>query len=437
MSKIGLDHPDVSTQAASPLLPQTQSIAVESNVLLACQPIFDARVQACGYELLYRTGSANAYLAGESTGMRSTATVIVNSLLNVGVDSLAGSKLAFINVDREMLLSGCLWALPHDRMVLEILETVEPDEKVIAACQEAKQKGFTLAMDDVTEQSQGNPLFSMVDIVKVDFRATSPAARKKMVSLYGRGKTIMLAEKVETEEEFREAVSWGYQYFQGYFLARPKMVTGSAIPTGAATLLRILSELAQEDVALNSLEKSIQPHVRLTYKLMRYLNSGAFAFRDPIRSLGHALALLGVDQLRKVLTLMILADIHGERPRELVVIALQRARMLEALGPRFNLPNRGASLFLMGMFSLLDAILRRPLSDVLSELNLEADIADALLGHGDSHSALRRLFALVIAYEQADWGTVEANAAFAHLDLDDLAKEHLLAQQWARETAPA
>lgn len=420
----------------TPVSPQIESAEVESNVLLACQPIFDVTVQPFGYELLCRIGSANEYTAGDSSAMQSTATVIVNSLLNIGIDSLVGSKLAFINVDREMLLSGYLWALPPDRMVLEILETVEPDAQVIAACQEAKQKGFTLAMDDVTAESQGNPLLSIADILKVDFRATSSEARKKMVSLHGGGKGIMLAEKVETEEEFREAVSCGYQYLQGYFLARPKMVTGRAIPPGTASLLRILGELSQNDVSLDTLQKSIQPHVPLTYKLIRYLNSGAFAFRDPIRSVRHALALLGVDRLRRVLTLMILADIQGKQPRELMVAALLRARMLETIGPHSGVPNRGASLFLMGMFSLLDAMLRRPLTDVLSELNLEADIEDAMLGRGSCDRPLHRLFALVTAYERADWKTVEARAASLHLNLSEIATEHLQAQKWAREIAP-
>ncbi len=417
--------------------PQTQSVDVGLGVLLACQPILDTSAQPWAYELLCRIGTANAYDPGDSTAMQSTATVIVNCLLNVGIDGLVGTKRACINVDREMLLSGYLWALPRDRVVFEILETVEPDAEVIAACVEAKQKGFLLALDDVTEQSHGNPLLKIVHIVKVDFRATSPAARKEIPFRYARGGTIMVAEKVESEEEFQEAVSCGYQYFQGYFLARPKMVSGRKIPAGMASLLRNLGDLAQEEVMLGPLEKSVRQHVTLAYKLIRYLNSGAFMWCEPIRSVRHALALLGIDRLRKVLTLMILADIHGKGPRELMVTALLRARMLETLGPRFNVPNRGASLFLMGMFSLLDAILRRPLADVLSELNLEVDIADALLGRGSGDRPLHRLFALVTACERADWSTVEASAASARLDLDDLAKEHLRAQQWARETAPA
>ena len=417
--------------------PQNQSVDVELGVLLACQPIFDASVQPWAYELLYRSGTANQYEAGDSAAMQSTATVIVNCLLNVGIDSLVGPKRACINVDREMLLSGYLWALPSDRVALEILETVEPDAEVIAVCREAKRQGFLLAMDDVSEESHGNPLLKIVDIVKVDFRATSPAARKEMVYRYRRGGTIMVAEKVASEEEFQEAVSCGYQCFQGYFLARPKMVAGRSIPVGTVSLLRILGQLAQEEFMLGPLEKSIRQHVTLAYKLIRYLNSGAFMWCEPIRSVRHALALLGIDRLRKVLTLMILADIHGKGPRELMVTALLRARMLEALGPRFHVPNRGASLFLMGMFSLLDAILRRPLTDVLGELNLEVDIADALTGRSSSDRPLHRLLAFVTAYERADWSTVEASAASVHLSLDDLAKEHLQAQKWAREAAPA
>lgn len=215
------------------------------------------------------------------------------------------------------------------------------------------------------------------------------------------------------------------------------MVSGDTIQAGTTSLLRILGELAQKDVGLGTLEKSIRPHVVRTYKLIRYLNSGAFMWRRPIRSVRHALALLGVDQLRKVLPLMILADIHGWGPRELMMTALLRGRMLEILGPRLNLPYQGASLFLMGICSLLDAILIRPLPDIMGELNLDAEIANILLGRSSRDCPLGRLFTLVTAYERADWDTVEAIAAAVNFDLDELAKEHLRARQWAREAVPS
>jgi len=405
-----------------------------STVLLARQPIFDRNLQVWGYELLYRNGPTNHC---EDTGApgQATANVIVNYLLNAGLNNLVGSALAFINVDRETLLGGNLLMLPRNKVVLEILETVEPDAEVIEACTELRSKGFILALDDVDDQLQPSPLLNLASLIKVDFQKTMPACRKDLVKRYGRGGTTMLAEKVESEEEFEQAGSFGYQYFQGYFFARPTLVFGRPLPSSTLALLRILGELASPDVSVRRLEVLVKQHVSLSYKLIRYINSGAFAWRGSIQSLRHALTLMGMDQLQKLLSLMVVADINGKGPRELLLTALVRARMSEMLGPSFGLEGREASLFLMGLFSLLGAILHRPLDEVLTELNLEPDVSDALLGRSPSDNPLPRLFAFVVACESGDWSSLEAAAERARINLQRVSEGHIQALQWAEQIA--
>jgi c-di-GMP-related signal transduction protein len=432
-----LERDRIETPASAPETPsETGGAEGEdpgSTVLLARQPIFDRNLKVWGYELLYRSGLANHHDASGAPG-QATAKVIVNYLLDTRLDSLVGSALAFINVDRETLLGGNLTTLPRNKVVLEILETVEPDAEVVQACTELKSKGFVLALDDVDHQLQPGPLLDLASLIKVDFQKTTPTWREELVNRYGRGGTTMLAEKVESEEEFQQAVSYGYQYFQGYFFKRPAIVFGRPLPVATLALLQILGELASPEVSVNRLEVMVKQQVSLSYKLIRYINSGAFAWRGSIQSLRHALALMGLDRLRKLLSLMVLADVSGKGPRELLLTALMRARMSEILGPSFGLEGREASLFLMGLFSLLGAILRRPLEQILNELNLEQDVSDALLGRSPSDHPLTRLFAFVTAFESGNWTSL-ATAENARIDLRCLAQGHIQSLLWAEEIA--
>ncbi len=423
----------LSTKPESSSLDGGPSLS-ESTVLLARQPIFDRNRRVWGYELLYRSGGAN-YCDENEPGGRATARVIVNCLLNIGIDTLIGAKQALINVDREMLLGDFLWTLPRDKVILEILETVVGDAEIVKVCSEARDKGFVLALDDVDERAYGSPLLDLVDIIKVDFRSASLDARQELARRYGSGRTIMLAEKVETEEEFQNALSLGYQFCQGYFFARPALVSGRPLPVATVSLLRILGQLSDPDISINRLERAVQQHVSLAVKLIRYLNSGAFRWNSPIQSLQHALTLLGTDQLRKIVSLMIIADINGSGPRELLVKALLRARMCELLSLNFGLTARSGSLFLMGLFSLIDVILRRPMEKALSELNLEDDISNALLERLPGDHPIRHLYEVVVAHELADWSSLERWTRDANVDLKKVTQCHLQALQWADEAS--
>ncbi|HSR08886.1 MAG TPA: HDOD domain-containing protein [Bryobacteraceae bacterium] len=409
----------------------------ESAILLARQPILDRNLQVWGYELLYRSSSANHCDANESNA-RATARVIVNSLLNIGIDNLVGSKLAFINVEREILLSELLGVLPRGRVVLEILETVAFDPEIAAACAAARNNGLMLALDDVDDKTYGNPLLGLVDIVKVDFQSASAVAIKQLASRHNSdSRPVLLAEKVETQEQFEEAISLGYQYFQGFFFARPALISGCSLPASTISLLRILGQLAIPDLSISRLEASVRQHLSLVHRLFRYVNSGAFARQSRIHSVQHALALLGMDQLRKLLSLMVVADINGKGPQELLVMALVRARMAEMFAPSFGLANRQASLFTMGLFSLLDVILRRPLEEILRELNLDEDLSAALLQQSPTDHPVRRLYDLVVACEIADWSAIVKGAEGANISLKDLSEGHLQAIRWADQVAAA
>lgn len=215
-----------------------------------------------------------------------------------------GSARAFINVDHETLLGGDLPVLAHHKVALEILENIEPDSEVIDACSNARRQGFMLALDDVDHRLKAGPLLPLANVIKIDFCRTPPDWRRELVSQYGRGETAMLAEKVESAEEFRQARSFGYQYFQGYFFARPDLVVGRPLGDATLNLLRILAELASADVRVSRLEALVKQNVSLSYKLIRYINSGAFSMCESIKSLRHALVLLGMEHLRKLLSCM-------------------------------------------------------------------------------------------------------------------------------------
>jgi len=243
----------------------------------------------------------------------------------------------------------------------------------------------------------------MADIIKVDFLATPEAERRRLVRRYGARGTKLLAEKVETPEEFQQAYQMGYSYFQGYFFARPVIITGRAIPAFKVHYLQILRETNLPELDYQRLENLIKQEISLSYKLLRYINSAAFGWRGQIQSIKQALVLLGESESRKFVSLVALPFLAQDKPEELVVSAVIRARFCESIAPRVGLSSRTADLFFLGMFSLLDAIMDRPIEEVLAEISLAPDVREALLEKSCGHNPLGWILRLVRSYEAAEW----------------------------------
>ena len=398
----------------------------QTEVFVARQPIFDRHRHVYAYELLFRSGLKNAF--GGMDPDRASIKVIADGFIRFGLQRLTGGKRAFINFTRDTLVKGYATLLPKDSIVVEILEDVEQDPEVFDACRALKQRGYMIALDDVVCDDWDNPLVGFADIIKVDFRGSDARTKAALPGLMAARKIKALAEKIETRAEFDEAVALGYTYLQGYFFSKPLVLSGRDVPGVKQRYLELLREINRTDLDFADLEDVIKREPSLTYKLMTYINSVAFSFRSRITSVRQSLALLGEDAVRKWASVVALAALAHEQPSELLVSSLIRARFCEVIAASVKLEERGQELFLMGLFSLLDAITGRPMHDVLANLPLADDIKMALLGN---RNRLRDVLACVLAYEQAEWETFGLFAAKLRLDQGETARIYLEAVVWA------
>jgi EAL and modified HD-GYP domain-containing signal transduction protein len=394
---------------------------------VARQPIFDREKRVFGYELLFRDGVENAFIGGDAD-MASRATLDRSVL--VGLDMLCDGKRAFVNCTRDTLIKGLVTLLPPTSTVVEILETVTPDPDVMAAVERLKEAGYMIALDDFVTGDPREPLAEVADIIKVELKLTTAAQQSAMVKRYGPWKRRMLAEKVETQEEFTAAKEMGFVYFQGYFFRRPEMVSAHEMPTNRANYLRLLQVVSNPDLDMQRLEVLIKGEASICYRLLRYLNSAAFGLRNEIHSVKHALAILGEREMRRWVRLVAAVGAGQDSTSDLLLSSLVRARFAELQAPK--VPHGDSDLFLMGLLSLIDAMLEMPMEKVLEMVPLDKETKAVLLGQP---SLLRPVHQLMLAHESGEW---EAAAQVAHsmnLDKEETAALYLQAQQWARDVA--
>ena len=368
------------------------------DLFVARQPIFDRHRHVVGYELLFRSSRENIF--GKNDPNKASLKMMDTTLLGFGLDALVGDKPAFFNATREVLVREHWAVLPPAKTVIEVLETVEPDAEVVGACLGLKKAGYQLALDDFVFRPEYEPLLELADIIKVDFLLTKGAERKRLADVYGTRGVQMLAEKVETHEEFEAGLAAGYTLFQGYFFCKPEMVLGKDVPALKANLVRLLQEVNRPEVSFDRLEDIVKGEMALSVRLLRYLHSAGFGWRHDIGTISQALRVLGERPTRKWASLVALTLIGDDKPPELVTTSLVRAQFCEELGNEMALPDRPADLFLIGLLSLLDAMLDRPLPEIVSAMSLSEEIHTALLG-GDS--LLSEVLQLASSYDRADW----------------------------------
>jgi EAL and modified HD-GYP domain-containing signal transduction protein len=367
---------------------------------VARQPIFDTRAKVFGYELLFRTSQENRFVASDAE--QASLSVIANSFFVFGIGALAGEARAFINFTRETILNDYAYALPRDCLIVEILEDVAPDAEVIAACRRLKQHGYLLALDDFDRRDQQNvgALLDLADIVKIDFGACDEYERARYAKELGSRGVALLAEKVETRSDARQAISLGFTYLQGYFFAKPEVLVRNQPPALRANRMAILSELRKEDPNLRKVEDLFRHDPDLSYKLLRHLNSAAFSFRSRITSIWRAITILGERGMRAWTSVVILAGLGGDQPSELVVTSVTRARFCELIGADMRLGDQSDDLFLMGLFSMIDVLTSRPMDEALSAVPLSKEAHDALL---DTPNRFRQILELARVYEKGQW----------------------------------
>lgn len=341
------------------------------------QPIFMPDLTVFGYELLFRSGEQNSAIIHD--GDYATANVVTNALADVGLDVLADSKQAFINLTRSLLLDADLSCLPPDRTVLEVLEDIGPDDAVLAAIVRLADAGFTIALDDFIYSPELEPLIELADIVKIEFpQIPSEDLADHVSKLRDLGAQTILAEKLETREDFEICQRLGCDLFQGYFFCRPQVVSGRRIQCNVSSILRLVSELMNADVSTTKLAELVRSDASLSFKVLRFVNSAVAATKTKIESVEHAIVLLGRRRLRSFASMMLLASISEDKPDELIKTAMVRAKLCELIAEHAK-EERTERFFTIGMLSLADAMLDLPMEEVIEMLPLAEDMNQALL----------------------------------------------------------
>lgn len=373
----------------------------QTGFFMARQPICDREGKHIAYELLYR--KSDTAFCSEITSLDEVIS-LSNVLMEVGIDRLAGDLRAFINVPECMLSTEALRLLPSQKVTLEILEDIEWSDEVGFQLRDLKALGYQLALDDYIFEEHHADFLPLMNVVKVDITAVGERfLRSKMPGCKALGQK-WIAEKVETTEQFDLCRSLGFDFFQGYFFAKPKTIRGSGVRTVHPLSMNLLAKIQDPNITMGELEQLIIVNISLCHKVFRLVNCVANGLSKRIESIKQALLFLGTDKLKTMTSLAIISSISGKTP-ELYRMAMIRARICEvaARESEFTSPDKH---FTMGMFSLLDALTDMTLSEVLAELPLPSDVLDALLGSPVSSNCVDTL-RFVQLVEQGDWNLAQ------------------------------
>jgi c-di-GMP-related signal transduction protein len=394
---------------------------------LARQPIFNSHRVVFGYELLFRYSMEN-FFPNAQPDLAVAATA--DNLFLFGADQLTRGRLAFINCTRDFLVRDYATLLPKDRVVLEVLETVQIDEPLLKACRHLRDVGYRIALDDFRDMPECQPLLSFADFIKVDVLSTPEHEQWRLAKKFAGSRIQLVAEKVENYDVFERTLDWGYTYFQGYFFSKPQMLSRHDIPAYKLNYLLVLQAANRPQIDLEEVGNRIKAEPSLSYRLLRYLNSPVFALISDVRSIPHALALLGERGIRKWISLIAIAAMGVDKPQELIVLPLIRARLCELLAPWVNMHASSDNLFLLGLLSSVDALLDMSMESVLAEITLKQDIRDALLGHDNR---MRQVLQIAMLYESGSWEQLDALTAQWKLDSDLLPDLFLRSVNWAQQ----
>ena len=398
------------------------------GVQVARQPIFNQKQERVAYELLFREGDSVAGFAID--GDAKTSAVISNSHFSVGLDQLLGGKPGFINFTRNLLVEQFPLLLPKELLVVELLEDIEPDDDLIEACKALQKAGYTLALDDFVFSDELLPLVEMAKIIKFDFLISTPEEISHYLSqLPENPDRTLLAEKVETQAQFEMALDMGFELFQGYFFSHPEIVTGAEVPDASLKLLEVVAEVNQPEFDSDRLVGLIEPDVSLTYKLLRYINSAYYGLKTPMSSINQAITYLGQSEIRRFISMVALADLSQGKPDEIARNACTRAKFCELLvasSAALNVDEREA--FTTGLLSLIDAIMCKPMEELIPALPLSDGIKAAL---AYDVGGLSQVLKVAVAYERGRWSEVNTLCEQLGIEETPLAKMYVESCRWS------
>lgn len=401
---------------------------VGHSAFVGRQPIFDRSLEVYGYELLYRRGDEETAVVTD--GDSASAEIALDAFLEFGLDTLVADRKAFINLTRNVLLSGVCWHLPPDRVVLELLEDLPCDPQVAAEVETLAAAGYRIALDDYVPNDPRAPLLPFTSIVKVDIEAFDEQTLRAEVARIGESPVALVAERIETHDQLEMCRGLGIGYFQGYFFARPTIVHGRRVPVERLTALKVLALLADPETPLNVLGQAVASDVKLSYQVLRFANSAFSAPASAIDSIPAAIMRIGRDRLRAWLSVMALSGLEG-KPAAVLTLALTRAQMCEALARTAGVASP-STWFMAGLFSTLDILFNAPVDKLLEGLPLSPTIVSAIVHRsGDLGASIDA----IVAYERGEW----TGARSGRLTPGDFTAAFRAALEWTRhwETALA
>jgi EAL and modified HD-GYP domain-containing signal transduction protein len=399
------------------------------NFYAARQPILDKSKKLFAYELLFRDSINNVF--PDIDGDEATSKMIEASQFNMGISEFTGNKPAFINFTLETLSQGYPEMLAPEEVVVEILETIKPGKKLLGLCKELHKKGYTLALDDYEHQSVWAHFYPYIKIIKIDIRQSSLDEIKEVLGAVKDFPHIkMLAEKVETYEEYNQMMQLGFDYFQGYFFAKPEMIKTKNLSPSQMAMAELLYETSKTELDLNSITSVFERDVSLSYKLLRYANSAIFRRRNEISTIKQALVILGSGELKRFIGLMFAVTANPDKPSELINLAMTRAKFCELVAQDIRSQLDTSIAFLTGLLSMIDAILDEDMATVLEKLPLSNDIKDPLLTKVGVMAALIKLVEFI---EQAEWDKTTLVMEKLKLDKDKVVEHYNQAVAWADE----
>ncbi|MHB8057336.1 MAG: EAL and HDOD domain-containing protein [Desulfuromonadaceae bacterium] len=405
---------------------------MSKNCIIGRQPILDRNEHIFGYELLFRSTDVNE--ADIQDAGRATANVIVNTLASFGITELLGGRKGFINVDFDMLMDEVLELLPQEHVVIELLESIEPSPLLIERCLALKEAGFILALDD-HEYSQGfNELYAIVDIIKIDLLQTPMESLPGVIEQLRPYPCKLLAEKVESIEQFVACHTLGFDYFQGYYFARPDIIKKKKMDEDATTLLKLMRLLA-EDASIEIIEQAFRASPALTYKLLMLVNSVAFGKRHKIQGVAHAIAMTGRVQIKRWIQLALFAaDGDDAFDHPLVDMAATRAGLMEQLAfihPTLQFDCESADrAFMTGILSLMESIYDVSIEEIIANLNLNDEVTAALTDHEGHYGSLLRVMEHL---EDLDTSSAAAELTSMGINPNNLAEIQLRAFNWRQQ----
>jgi EAL and modified HD-GYP domain-containing signal transduction protein len=366
---------------------------------VARQPILDLRGRVHGYELLFRTGPVT-YFSGDSN--LATRTMVDNAVI-FGLDRLTSGLPAFVNCTREALTEGYAGILPPSMTVLEVETGMELTPKLVAACRNLKISGFRLALDNFTWMPNLEPLIRLADYVKVDFSQVFQGERHCLLNTLGDTPVALVAQKVETQEDYRQAREEGFTLFQGYYFCRPVILEHRKIPANRIFQIEILELLQGETLDIGKLSQLVKRDLALTYRILRLVNATTGEAQQEVSSIEEAMSAVGEDAFRRIAMNAITSELSDEQPTEVLRMSYVRGRFCELAAATTAL--NPAEQYLLGMLSMLPAMMGIPLEELAPALPLRDEIAKALMG---AEIPERKLLQWIEFHEQGNWLACDA-----------------------------